>query len=400
MSISFRPQDPALQNQGRDLVRRAAEMAQSDGVSDTELAELREIAASDGSINTREQLFLDNVQQASFDPNQTSFLVQNRSLVTDRQGKELVIQFSDQPLPQKQMVGDRQTALQTLEQLVPANRQAEFGALNKHNIADVQRFTQSLGLNTAQRVEFTQAYLTAHFNHPGEDIAWNGSSLQDGIDALPSDSQGRKYLDCEGFAEVAGLLLGAGQTSHYVLDANHSGQRNHQVAVFRAGDTAYVINNNQIKAVPNSREQPADRVIQSAFPQFDDIAEDTSGPRVIGTEVYAAPLGYTGDFADLGRSLPGSDITLEEIIDNTSMRGSVMRDNGSVYSVRVDLNPDTGQWRSEMALQAGDLLVDGNGKQINITGPNQGKITENGQEYPVQINVDANGVWSWIPATP
>ncbi|PKL76200.1 MAG: hypothetical protein CVV27_11510 [Candidatus Melainabacteria bacterium HGW-Melainabacteria-1] len=164
-----------------------------------------------------------------------------------------------------------------------------------------------------------------------------------------------------------------------------SGTRNHQVGVLRDGDRAYVLSNNEVQSFDVNGRSDAD-LIQAAHPDFDDIVADQSGAMKVGTESLSV-----GDF------LPGNqDVTVTQIVDGSTATGRRTLPDGTSVNVQINFNVDTGEFRSRINPQAGDVLVDGSGNQITMTSGSHGTVTmADGRTGPVEVSVAADGSWSW-----
>jgi hypothetical protein len=138
-----------------------------------------------------------------------------------------------------------------------------------------------------------QGYLTAYYNHPGVDINWQGVPMQDGINGMPTDAQGRKYVDCEAYSKISEEILGNNHIKHFDVScgAHDDGRRDHQVSVVTEGDNAYVISNNQITRLPakdeNGQPKAPEKLITEAHPEFSNVVEDGNGPLKFNSNSYA-----------------------------------------------------------------------------------------------------------------
>ena len=320
-------------------------------------------------------------------------------LVDDGKGHKMEVKFAQQPIPEKKIKGDVDKAKRTLASLIPANKNGEWKKLDKFNITAVRDFLKSCNLKPKDKAQFVQAYLTSHFNHPGNDIDWNGATLQDGIRAMPTDKQGRKFLDCEGFLKVSQTLLGADKVKAYAVDCNNSGSRNHQVGVYREGQRTYVISNNAFKEVPTAKKLSDEKAIKQVHRQYKDIIADRSGVMNFGTESYKV-----GQMIAPGKNQP-RDITITRIRDGQNMEGyrTVNGGAGGNFYVRIHVDPATGGTRWLMAPKAGDEIVDTKqNRRIMITGSrgaNQytGEIRQGGRKHNVLVTVNRDGTWAYNP---
>ncbi|MEZ0371293.1 MAG: hypothetical protein ACAI44_19520, partial [Candidatus Sericytochromatia bacterium] len=345
MSITFNANSTGMDNRGTNLFRQAVELAQDGSLDDADMQALNQTAFADGVASTDEHNFIESLKstnsdfvqqvqsassQADFDPQGFNWNVRDRTVVQSASGKDITLVFSDHPEPHKQVRGDIDQARQTLQNL-SGNRWSSVA--NPHSIEQVRNFISSIQppLSNADKMRFAQAYMTAYYNHPGMDIAWNGASLQEGIDAVPTDSLGRKYLDCEAYLETAREISGLNITP-YSLDADYSGTRNHQVGVLRDGDRAYVVSNNEVQEMDiNGRTD--EQLIQAAYPDFDDIVVDQSGAMKVGTESVS-----------VGLPLPNNpDISVTRIIDGDTAEGLRTRPDGTSVHMQVDFNLDNGE---------------------------------------------------------
>ncbi|MFN8575276.1 MAG: hypothetical protein U0354_00315 [Candidatus Sericytochromatia bacterium] len=378
-----------------NLFNKATEAAKDGKITESEIKELEKIASSDGNLTGEEQLFLQSLKDTStrsefvkaakdsnFDPNGFSFNVGSKLEVNSGSHK-IKIEFADSPPPSKQMVGDIASAKDTLARIIPDNKKSEWDSLNKHDVNSVKKFLDSLNLNTDNKVKFVQAYMTANFNHPGIDINWGGASLQEGINAVPKDANGRKYLDCEAFVKLSSTLLGSNNVKEYGLASGYNGdKRDHQVAIFKSGNDAYVISNNEITKVKNSDN--AESMIKEAHPDFKNVTEDLNGAMKADTGAYS--VGDTLDTKD------GGTIDIKTIKDATTMIGKISYPDGSNYHVKLKIDEDTGDYSYQAEPQKGDVFVTNNGTVINVGDmPNGVATLPNGNKANVKILVDSDG---------
>ncbi|MEZ0373553.1 MAG: hypothetical protein ACAI44_30970 [Candidatus Sericytochromatia bacterium] len=399
MSISFNANSTGMDNRGTNLFRQAVDLARDGSLDDADMQALNQTAFLDGTASTEERNFMESLKstdsdfvqqvqsatsQADFDPQRFNWDVRDRTVVHSASGKDITLVFAAQPKPYKQVSGDIGVARQMLQNL-SGNRWSSVA--NPHNIEQVRNFVSSLNppLSNADKMRFAQAYLTAYYNHPGMDIAWNGVSLQEGIDAVPMDGDGRKYIDCEAYLETARQVTGL-DIAPYSLDADFSGERNHQVGVLREGDHAYLLSNNEVQEMEiNGRTD--EQLIQSVYPDFEDIVVDQSGPMKVGTESIF-----------VGMPLPNNpDINVTRIIDGSSAEGMRTRPDGTSVHMQIDFNLDNGVFRNIPHPQAGDVFVDDAGNRITMRDGTNGNIqTTDGRSGPVTLTVDPNnGNWSW-----
>ncbi len=162
---------------------------------------------------------------------------------------------------------------QKLQQVEQAERmhQVMGGPVDPHDIGKVKDYFQkfSEGKSTDQVRQEYETYLTNHYQHPG---AVNFAGAADGrlgkIDELiknqPSDANGRKLTDCEGYAYLTKAILGGIKekgTDKPRFDVTFGGNGSHVVAgVFDRGKTkgadgSFAVNNN--KTAPFSSEDKA-----------------------------------------------------------------------------------------------------------------------------------------------
>lgn len=376
-----------------NLFNKATEFAKDEQITDTEYQELENIANSDGNLTGEEQLFLQNLKdtsmrsefvksakEAGFAPNGFNFSVDSK-LDVESGSHKIKIEFAENPPPSKQMVGDMESAKETLSSIIPDNKKLEWNSINKHDVNSVKSFLDSLNLKTEDKVNFVQAYMTANFNHPGIDINWGGADLQEGINAVPKDSNGRKYLDCEAFVKLAGTLLGSNNVKDYSLASGNSGdKRDHQVAIFKSGKDAYVISNNEITKVKNTGN--AESMIKQAHPDFKNISEDLNGAMKADTGNYKVGETLYND--------DGSKIKITSIKDADTMIGKISKDDGTSCNVQIKINPDTGEYEYKIAPQKGDTLDSGNGIVKFEDSKNGVLKNDNGTSYHVKLNSDGD----------
>lgn len=397
-------QPPARTN----LMESAVEMARN-GLDQSEIARLNQQAASDGNVTANEQMLLQTLEADSagfstavqnaardpgFDPNGFSFNAMDSISLTSPEGHDITLQFSSNPSPAKEISGDIGEATRALERHIPAARRDEWNALNKHDVSSVSQFVNSLNLNLADRADFTQNYMTANYNHPGVDISWGGAGLQEGINAVPKDSNGRAYLDCEAYVKVAESMLGSSdQMSTYALASTPgSDRRDHQVAIRRDPNDpahAYVISNNEVTRVDAGNRTP-EQMIQSVYPDFRNVAEDRNGAMKFDSAAY-----NVGQVLSVDSS---SGITVDSLDSATQMTGTLRHTDGSQYHVQMTIDEGTGDYSFKPSFKTRDQLVTNNGTVIRITGagnPALAVATEaSGATQRVRVRVGADGAIS------
>lgn len=378
-----------------NLFNKATELSKDNNLSDSDIKELEKIASSDNNLSGEEQLFLQGLQdhsmrndfvkaakESNFDPSGFSFSVGSKLEVQSGTHK-IKIEFADTPPPNKQVVGDLQTAKDKLLRIIPENKRAEWENTNKHNVNSVKNFLNSLNLNTEKKVEFVQAYMTSSFNHPGIDINWGGANLQEGINSVPSDGNGRKYIDCEAFVKLGSELLGSDKVKEYSLASGNSGdKRDHQVAIFKSGNDAYVISNNEITKV-NSKGTP-ESMIKEAHPDFDKITKDLNGAMKADTGSYKVGETITTD--------DGGTISIESITNATKMIGKMSYPDGNSYHVEIKIDEETGDYSYQTSPKKGDVFVTDNQTSITVGDMPKGVATlPDGTKSNVNISVSADG---------
>lgn len=437
-------------NQGRNLMDEAVKRAKDGNLSSQELTELREIAASEGGVTGVEEVFLQDladqggnrtfvhdVTQANFDPNTFHFITEGNAKVRSASGKEISLEFTDAPSASKQVTGDIAAARRTLLEMIPASQRTAFAALNPHRPAEVKAFIDRLGFSGADKARFLQAYMTANFNHTGKNIEWNGAGLQEGIDAVPRDNHGRAYLDCEGYAEVARTLLGdTGFTTLGVATGGAGSKRDHQVSIFREGNDAYALSNNQVVPVPGGAGRSDAEILEAGFPgQFSDPVRDQNGAMLRDTAEFrvgekltdeangdeatttvtridgpntlhvhqtnAAGASYhlrmeqdpaSGQLAGTIDPQVGDVLPLDTgSITISGPNGAGLYTDPSGNSFHVTVKPEAdGKFKAEKALQAGDVLINSDGTRMTLSSATAGVISGNGSNYHATLALDAN----------
>ncbi|GIW23584.1 MAG: hypothetical protein KatS3mg068_2591 [Candidatus Sericytochromatia bacterium] len=270
-------------------------------------------------------------------------------------GKEITIRYAKDETtipPSKQVKGTIEEANQKMDSILSPDKKAEWNRINKHNVNEVKSFINSLNLPMDKKAEFVQAYLTANYNHPGIDISWSGADLQEGINAVPTDKNGRKYLDCEAYAKLATELLD-GSAKYYGVHApspyDSSDSRNHQVSVVRDGNNAYVISNNEITKISNASNKSDSQLIKSVYPDISNIKLDKSGPMKSGVDEYNINQKITLD--------NGSEVTIKSIDEKKNiMKGKLKDTDGEEYNVIGTVDANTGRTNWKRDYQVGDKL--------------------------------------------
>ncbi len=453
---------PGMQNNQTNLVDAAIEKAKSGGeLNATEVQELRTIAESDGSVTGYEEVFLQNLENsderritsseinaAEFDPNTYEFMTEGRATVHNGE-REIELEFTETPSEAKTINGDRPSAQRALLNLIPAEQRRDWSRVDKHNVAEVSQFANGLGLSTPQRAEFLEAYSTAHFNHVGNNVEWNGANLQEGIDAVPVDGQNRKYIDCEAYAEIARSILGdTGFTPLSVATTGPGQARDHQVAVYRDGGDAYVISNNEVTRVPGGGGQSNQALVSSQYPGFDDAVVDPNGAMLHDSTNYQVgntlngvtdagdtmqvqvrsidgPLAFsgelsvtsypdeggpavtrahfhnqttidpaTGDHTSVAAPQPGDVFPMgsgQLTVNADGGRGLFQDDSGNQFHGRAVASGNNNGYRIEKDLQAGDTLNLSAGGQVSMDTTTTGQVSlPDGSSYHVDLSLDAD----------
>jgi hypothetical protein len=366
-----------MMNKDINLYNKAVELAKDGTLSKDDVKKLEDIAKSDGNYTGVERVFLDDLKtedgaiifatqakQAGFDPKAFTWgVVEPKTSVTSAAGHKIELIFSDAPKAAKQIKGDIPEAKRTMDDLIPADKKAAWEKTDKHNVAQVKSFLDGLNLSPDNKINFISAYMTANYNHPGVDIKWNGAGLQEGINTVPSDENGRKYLDCEGYAKLAETLLaGSGSFTNLGVASGASGDiRDHQVAIQRQGDDAYVISNNEIKKVTGGATKSNEDLVKETYPDFKRVVEDKNGAMKADTANY--------DVGQILNTDDGANITIESIDTATKMTGVLNDSAGNNYHVKVVVDEASGNYKSIPEFKAGDKLTTDAGAVINFSGP-------------------------------
>lgn len=437
-------------NQGRNLMDEAVSRAKDGNLSTQDLTELRAIAASQDGVTGAEEVFLQDladqtgneffvhqVSQADFDPTNFAFSTEGNAKLRSASGREISLEFTDAPIASKRVKGDIAEARRTMLAMIPPAKRSAFAAINPHQVADVKRFVDGLGLKGADKTRFLQAYMTANFNHTGKNIEWNGASLQEGIDTVPRDNLGRAYLDCEGYAELAKTILGdRGFTTFGVATSGPGSKRDHQVSIFREGKNAYALSNNEMVPVPGGAGKSDAAILEQAFPgQFSDPVKDDNGAMARDTAEFRVGEKLT-DEAD------GDPVTttITAIDGPNTMRVRETSADGASYQLRMDQDPASGKltgtvepqvgdvfpleggsitisgpngagvfsdpagnhfhvtvrpapdgkYKADKALQAGDVLINDDGSRVTLTSASAGVLSGNGSRYHVSLSLNDN----------
>lgn len=386
---------PGMSNNQTNLVDAAIEKAKSGGeLSATEVQELRTLAGSDGNVTGTEELFLQSLEDevgrqvtsaeingADFDPATYQFYTEGKVKVQSGT-REIEMEFTDTPAEAKTIHGNRESAQRVMLNLIPADQRRAWASVDKHNVSAVRDFINGLNLNTPQKAEFLEAYMTAHYNHVGKNIEWNGASLQEGITAVPTDSQNRKYIDCEAYAEIARSILGdQGFTPLSVSTSGEGQQRDHQVSVYRSGDDAYVLSNNEVTRVPGGAGRDNQSLVHGVYPGFTDTVRDPNGAMLHDTSNYQVGNTLTGTTSD-GDSL---ETTITQIDGPLEMRAEVkVAETGGHFHNHITINAETGDHASVIDPQVGDVFPMGSANgSFTVTGPNGAGIyrDDDGNQY-------------------
>lgn len=396
------------QSKTTNLFDQAVELSKDGDLSAGDLQKLEATSQADGNATAEEKLFIqglkdkttrtnfvDTARKAAFDPQGFTFEV-NSHLQVPVNGERIDIEFASDPPSAKRVTGDREAALQTIkDQLPPALR--ERWDKNVHNLGEMKKLFAEMAKNdpndpksketyrnSFQRMALLEAYMTAYYNHPGVDINWKGVPLQDGINAMPKDAQGRKYVDCEGYSQIAEEILGKDNVSHFDVasGAHPNGQRDHQVSVVRNPDDpehAYVISNNSVKRVdakstipveppkgeepkPGEPAQPTkykdktpQQMILEAHPDFANPVHDDNGPMRFNSNNY-----QVGAEIELAKG----KVKVLSVSDNQDhVEGKFTNpDNGEEFHVRVMINPKNGETTTQVNPQQGDIMYEDAGQ--------------------------------------
>ncbi|PIQ28022.1 hypothetical protein COW36_10115 [bacterium (Candidatus Blackallbacteria) CG17_big_fil_post_rev_8_21_14_2_50_48_46] len=393
---------PGMNNQGKNLMDEAVKRAKDGDLTTQDLTELRQIADAEGGVTGVEEVFLQDladsaggqifiaeINSANFDPNSFKFSTEGMAKVQSANGKEISLEFSDTPIASKQIHGDIDEARRTMLSLIPEDKRDAFAAIDPHQVQDISRFVKDLGLSGADKTRFLQAYMTANFNHTGKNIEWNGVSLQEGINAVPRDNLGRAYLDCEGYAEVAHTVLGdQGFTTLGVATEGPGKKRDHQVSVFREGNNAYALSNNEVVPVPGGAAKTDAEVLEAAFPkQFFDPITDPNGAMLRDTSEFRV-----GEKIQDEANGDPRTTTVTAIDGANTLRAKVTSAAGESFHVGMAQDPASGQLSSTLTPQVGDTLFLDAGK-VEIKGQNgEGLYTDaSGNSFHVKVTAQGNG---------
>lgn len=402
-------------NQSRNLMDEAVSRAQSgNSLSETEVAELRQIANSDGNITAMEQMFLNSLsdesgresfslftRESGFDANNFQWDVSDIDNQNEGQAqlrvqagdRNMVLTFTENPSSAKQIHGDISQANQTLQSLIPDDRQADWANVDKHNVAQVRSFIDSLHLSTPDRANFVQAYMTANYNHPGLDIEWDGAGLQEGINAMPTDENGRKYMDCESYCLMAQNLLGGrdNQFTGLGVATTNSGTRDHQVGVFRSGNDAYVVSNNEVTRIEGGARRGNEALIQQVYPEFNNVVVDEN---LMGHDTSEYSQGQTLTSTD------GNTTIVVDNIDNSSQMSGRVTSGNNNYNVTVNVNERDGSWSQVPNLKRNDTVAinDGSGNVIRMQSSTIGNVNAGGNNYHLRVTGNQDGTISTAPA--
>lgn len=385
----------------KNLFDEAVKLSKDGSISNKDMEALKSLAGKDTSPEA--MMFIDTLEKgdgrkdftqvaksSKFDPSSFSISMDGKLSVKAAGNKDIILEFVDDPSAVKQVKGDIEEAKETMKNLIPVEKQAQWNKVNKQNVSEVKSFLDGIKLNPEGKAQFVQAYMTANFNHPGVDVAWGGASLQEGINAVPKDEHGRKFLDCEGFVELSQTLLGKDKTVPYAVAAGSRGDKlDHQVAIFKDGDNAFVISNNEVRRVSAKNADGTDKKPEEMINEFDssfkNVVLDPNGAMKFDTAAYKV-----GDslFPD-----SGEEIKLDAIHDATTMSGKMNDGNGNDFHVKVTLDEATGKYSSKSAPQTGDVFNLGNGISFKIDSPNlEGKATlADGSEIKAKMFIKADG---------
>jgi hypothetical protein len=275
--------------------------------------------------------------------------------VTDRAGVKITLHFAKTDRSEKQVKGDLNVARNSLQSLaVSRNKAEEWKKLDKFDLKAVKGYMNSLGLNVPDKVKFMRNYATAYYNHTGNDIEWRGARLQNGIDAVPVDKDGRKYLDCEGFARLSQKILGEDKVKAYSVRVNSPDRRDHAVGIYQEGNQTYVISNNEITKV--QAQATPDATIRSKYPEFRDAVADDN-PMNYGTKAYLVGNSY--------KELHGA--TVVNVLNSRDMIARKGNDGGNgSFHMKVHVRPDM---KIDMSydLRPGDTIFNDKGRAVEIT---------------------------------
>ncbi|MFN8674674.1 MAG: hypothetical protein U0457_21650 [Candidatus Sericytochromatia bacterium] len=410
MSFSVNSTTTGMDNKGINLYNKAVELAKNGQLNEKGVENLEKIANSDGNYTGKERVFINDLKnsdnrdvfeaiskQSKYDPSSFNWEIDNpKTSVTSANGHNIELEFSDDPSPAKQIKGDIEEAKNNIDKLLPNNKKSEWENLDKNNVSKVKNFIDSLKLKTDDKVNFVQNYMTANFNHPGIDINWGGANLQEGINAVPTDENGRKYLDCEAYSKLAENLLAKNKsfTTLEVASGANGNKRDHQVSIHREGKDAYVISNNEIKKVPNGASKNNQDLVKDTFPDFKNIIEDKNGAMKADTGTYSVGDELTQD--------NGSKIKISSIDSATKMSGIIDDSNGNKFNVDVRIDESNGNFKSIPNFKTGDKMKTPDGT-LDVVNSSNGKYEatlddNNGSKYHVNLSVDKNdGSYKYIP---
>ena len=397
MSFDVGSNTAGMMNKGVNLYDKTVELTKKGTLTEKDINTIEALAKSDGNYTGVERVFVDSLKtsggrsafveiakEAKFTPNSFSWNVQDaKTTINSSAGNKIELIFSDAPSASKEIKGDIASAKDNLTSIIPEDKRSEWEQTNKNNVADVKSFIDGLKLSPDDKIKFVQNYMTANFNHPGVDIKWNGSSLQDAIDTVPTDDKGRKYLDCEGFAKLSETLLeGSGKfTTLGVASGSNGDKRDHQIGVQRNGNDAYVISNNEIKKVVGGASKSDDDLLKETYPDFKNVIEDKNGAMKADTGNYE--VGQTLNSDD------GSSIKIESIDTATKMSAILDDGAGNKYHVKVIVDEKTADYKSIPDFKAGDQVTTSMGVVINFNGNNTGVATlKNGNKVNITASVD------------
>lgn len=400
--------------------------------TEDDLTILKNIAIKDDNKEDKSKLEFkigsgdaDSEYKLAIDSN--DFTLEKNKLKQDiKSGKEVIqITYADDVVKNNKssaskatttVVGNYETARTKLRDMIPDNKKKQWDNLNKHNINDVKKFMNSLNLSTEEKVNFVQKYLTGYYNHPGEDVQWiHSMSLQKSIDTVPKDSAGRKYVDCEGFAAIGTELLSTkdNKVKTYLVDATPDGisdERDHQISVYREGNKAYVISNNDIRPVELEKSDKTLKTDEEAIAEayqpegFSKIKEDKSGAMKVGVGEW--------DAGDVLKS-PDHTATVESIDeDKGTLTASLENNYGEKYKVEGKIGTD-GQLHYTRQYEKDDEVLfmdknketkeyEPNGQKMKITDVDKatGKFSavitnEDGEQTTVSGKLDGKGRYTY-----
>lgn len=407
MSMDINRNTAGMMNRDNNLYDKAVELSKDGKLSKTDLKNLEKMAKSDGNYTGMERLFIDDLKkeggaetfahfakEAEFNPSGFNWNVESSSTTVKSGNRKIELVFSENPSGAKEIKGDINSAKATMEGMIPDDKMKKWEKLDKHNINSVKNFINGLNLSTEDKANFVQSYMTAYFNHPGVDIKWDGAGLQEGINAVPKDENGRKYMDCESYAKTAQTLLG-GNSSNFttlgVASGANGSTRDHQVAVFRDGNDAYVISNNEITKVAGGASKSDDELVTTKYPDFSNVVVDPNGAMKNDTSVYSV-----GDTLNADN---GTQINITSIDNATTMRGSVTDPGGNTYPVEVKVSERNGDYSFKPSFKAGDTISLANGISVTMTDNKNGVATlPDGTQENVKLKVNNNGTFDIKPS--